>query len=459
MPTLTWHPWPSPQKPHGHHRSHAWHTGGKDGDGGATRTQTDPAADPLRHPPGAPRRPCATLVPALCLLRGDSQLQQMGRKEPAPPRSPGWFPLPTVGARAPWQGRWSRFSIRVSSRDRRVHPMSQHPRAHGLSRVPMPMPPVPRSTAAPRREHGPGSLGRCQSPGVPGVGKKEQGEREVLTRAARDIAGLGLQLGALAGFPSVPRGHAPPRPGPGPSPAGHRAQAPRGPLLPHAVNCNTAQRRRPTLPDPRGAPASSSSWHRGVLAITDPLCPGAPWQSRAQSPAPLRVPPAPLAPSSHPSPNPKGPEQAALPLPLPALLQPPFWGPGTGGTCPPAPTHSLADPNPCRHTGHGRPSRVSHPRELSSPGKGAGTRTAHERPKGCSSVSCDVLGVMGWGWTPRYGGERVPACFGVQSPQNIPGSDRAARLPLQHPEAPPIPSVPCETNGYHRGQTGQYMAQ
>lgn len=160
--------------------------------------------------------------------------------------------------------------------------MSQHPHAHGLSRVPMPMPPVPRSIAAPRREHGPGSLGRCRSPGVPGVGKKEQGEREVLTRAARDIAGLGLQLGALAGFPSVPRGHAPPRPGPGPSPAGHRAQAPRGPLLPHAVNCNTAQRRRPTFPDPRGAPASSSSWHRGVLAITDPLCPGAPWQSRTQ---------------------------------------------------------------------------------------------------------------------------------------------------------------------------------
>lgn len=414
---------------------------------------------PSPAPPGAPRRPCATLVPALCLLRGDSQPQQMGRKEPAPPRSPGWFPLPTVGARAPWHGRWSRFSIRVSSGDRRVHPTSQHPRAHGLSRVPRPMPPVPRSTAAPRREHGPGSRPVPVSWRSRGR-KKEQGEREVLTRAARDIAGLGLQLGALAGFPSVPRGHAPPRPGPGPSPAGHRAQAPRGPLLPHAVNCNTAQRRRPTLPAPRGAPASSSSsWHRGVLAITDPLCPGAPWQSRAQSPAPLRVPPAPLAPSSHPSPNPKGPEQAALPLPLPALLQPPFWGPGTGGTCPPAPTHSPAHPHPCRHTGHGRPSHVSHPRELSSPGKGAGTRTAHEHPKGCSSVSCDVLGVMGRGCTPRYGGERAPACFGVQSPQNIPGSDRAARLPLWHPEAPPIPSVPRETNGYHRGQTGRYMAQ
>lgn len=241
-------------------------------------------------------------------------------KEPAPPRSPGWFPLPTVGARAPRHGRWSRFSIRVSSGDRRVHPTSQHPRAV----------PGPRADATRPSQH------RSPTPGARpwlsagasllallGGGKKEQGEREVLTRAARDIAGLGLQLGALAGFPSVPRGHAPPRPGPGPSPAGHRAQAPRGPLLPHAVNCNTAQPHRPTLPAPRGAPASSS-WHRGVLAVADPSCPGAPWQSRARSLASLRVPPAPLAPPSHPSPNPKGPRAGSAatttPCPAPASL-------------------------------------------------------------------------------------------------------------------------------------------
>lgn len=129
--------------------------------------------------------------------------------------------------------------------------MSQHPCAHGLSWVPMAVPPIPRSAAAPHQELGPGSR-PVPSPGVP-WGKEEQGEREVLTRAARDIAGLGLQLGALAGFPSAPRGHAPPRPGPGPSPAGHRAQAPWGPLLPRAVNCNTAQRRCRTLPAPRGS--------------------------------------------------------------------------------------------------------------------------------------------------------------------------------------------------------------
>lgn len=66
----------------------------------------------------------------------------------------------------------------------------------------------------------------CEGTHVPGAvswhsqGKEEQG-KEVLTLAARDIAGLGLQLGALAGFPSAPRGLTPPRPGPGPSPAGH----------------------------------------------------------------------------------------------------------------------------------------------------------------------------------------------------------------------------------------------
>lgn len=117
-------------------------------------------------------------------------------------------------------------------------------------------------------------------PGRPRAGDaagREQGERggAVLTRAGRDIAGLGLQLGALAGFPSVPRGHAPPRPGPGPSPAGHRAQAPRGPLLPRAVNCNTAQRRHGTAPQGAAASPAPPSWHqRGPWAAQTPRARG-----------------------------------------------------------------------------------------------------------------------------------------------------------------------------------------
>ena len=184
--------------------------------------------------------------------------------------------------------------------------MSQHPCAHGLSQVPMAVPPVPRRTTAPCREHSPGSW-PVLSPGIP-RGKEEQGEREVLTRAARDIAGLGLQLGALAGFPSAPRGHAPPRPGPGPSPAGHRAQAPRGPLFPCAVNCNTAQCRCHTLPALAGLQPPPPPGTEGSCPSQTPRALG--WgsrQSRGRSPAPLCILLAPSAPPSHLSPNPQGP--------------------------------------------------------------------------------------------------------------------------------------------------------
>lgn len=137
-------------------------------------------------------------------------------KEPPPLWSPGWgleTPARTMSPILDLQGRTARMS-RCPSSPWRCHP----------------------SLAA----------RLAPSPGIPG-GKKERGEREVLTGADRDIAGLGLQLGALAGHPSAPRGRAAPRPGPGPSPAGHRAQAPRGPLLPRAGNCNTAQPRGSSL--------------------------------------------------------------------------------------------------------------------------------------------------------------------------------------------------------------------
>ena len=66
MLALTWHPWPSPQKPHGHHHSHSWHTGGRDGDGAATRTQTDPAPDPPSPPPATSPVPHDVPVPPRC---------------------------------------------------------------------------------------------------------------------------------------------------------------------------------------------------------------------------------------------------------------------------------------------------------------------------------------------------------------------------------------------------------
>lgn len=118
------------------------------------------------------------------------------------------------------------------------------------------------------------ALALSSFPGCTRAGDTEQGERGVvLTQAGRDTAGLGLQLGALAGFPSVLRGHTPPRPGPGPSPAGHRAQAPRGPVLPRTVNCNTAQGRHGT-PGPWAEsppPGTEGSWTLQT--------PCAPWHS------------------------------------------------------------------------------------------------------------------------------------------------------------------------------------
>lgn len=174
MLALTGHPWPSPQKPHGHHRSHAWHTGGKDGDGGATRTQTDPAADPLRQPPpvlhDVPVPPwcqrCACCGGTVSrsrwegrsrLLRGPQAGSPCPRWGLEPPGmadgagSPSGFPAGTGGCTP-------RHSTHVPTgcpgSPGRCHPSLAAPQPHA------------GSTAL--------ALGRCRSPGVPGGGKRSR---------------------------------------------------------------------------------------------------------------------------------------------------------------------------------------------------------------------------------------------------------------------------------------------
>lgn len=291
---------------------------------------------------------------------------------------------------------------------------------HGLSQVPAAVPPIPRST------HGPDGIS-WPSRGV----KEEQGERGVLTRAGRDTAGLGLQPGALAGFPSAPRGRAAPRPGPGPSPAGHRAQAPWGPLLPGATNCNTAQRPRLLLllPAPRG-PA-----HRRPLVPQD--------RGVGQSPSPLCVPP------SRPSPSPEGSEPAAVPLPLPALLQRQLWVPAPAAHVPPhqhtaqrATDHTDTPGTAAPHTHGIRGAQLAR--------KGAGTIQCMSIPKDAPLQAASSLQRQDSAVLPvRREAGRHLRVLEMQSPGNIPGSAGTAA-----PQGPSDPQCPTRDRRTHHTQTG-----
>lgn len=137
-----------------------------------------------------------------------------------------------------------------------------------------------------------------------------------------------------------------------------------------------------------------------------------------------------------------------MPLPLPALLRRQLWDPGTGGACPPTPTHSPAHSSPHGHTGHGHRVYTSHPRS-SARKEGSGDHTVHEHPKGCSSASCHLPTAPGQGCAPGMEGSRHLCVLGVQSLRNISGLAATAA-----PRGPSDPQCPTRDRRTHHGQTG-----
>lgn len=137
-----------------------------------------------------------------------------------------------------------------------------------------------------------------------------------------------------------------------------------------------------------------------------------------------------------------------MPLPLPALLRCQLWDPGTGGACPPTPTHSPAHSSPHGHTGHGHPVYTSHPWS-SACKEGSGDHMVHKHPKGCSSTSCHFPAAPGQGCAPSTEGSRHLCVLGVQSLGNISGLAATAA-----PRGPFNPQCSTQDRRTHHRQTG-----